>query len=337
MFLGNRQTRRKWKAMRALTWLALVAAVVWVVSGPAQAQNKLPEGDFTVTLLGTGTPPPFLHRFGAATLVQAGGKLLLFDAGRGVTQQLWALRIRLGAVDHLFLTHLHSDHVVGIPDLWLTGWLTSPFGRRPGPFSVFGPPGTSDLMAGLQIAYAWDIKTRLEDQKLPEKSIAVSAHDVEEGVVFEEDGLKVTAIEVDHGELIKTTLGYRIDYDGRSVVISSDTRFSQNLVDQSQGVDLLIHSIAAAKQELLDSAESWRRIIAHHSQPEDTGRVFNLVRPRMAAYTHIVALTNGKIKPVGVPELVERTRAIYDGPLTVGKDLMTFVISADAVEVVEAK
>ena len=97
-----------------------VLALAVVAAGPVKAQSEL---DFQVVMLGVGTPPPFMHRFGPATLVIAGDKYLLFDAGRGVTQRLWQDKIPLGRVDVLFLIHLHSDHVVGIPDLLLTGWL----------------------------------------------------------------------------------------------------------------------------------------------------------------------------------------------------------------------
>ncbi|HEY5063115.1 MAG TPA: MBL fold metallo-hydrolase, partial [Gemmatimonadaceae bacterium] len=119
----------------------------------AAAQTAQP---LRVTLLGTGRPDPVMDRFGPSTLVEAGDERLLFDAGRGVSQRLWQLKIPLGSVNALFLTHLHSDHTVGIPDLWLTGWLPTPFGRRVVPLEVWGPAGTRPMMAGLREAYAWD-------------------------------------------------------------------------------------------------------------------------------------------------------------------------------------
>src|SRR5436305_13924682 len=110
------------------------------------------QSDFKVTLLGTGSPPPTLKRFGPSVLVQAGKETLLFDCGRGCTQRLMQSNVRLGSVDALLLTHLHSDHVVGIPDLWLTGWLDSPFGQRTTPLRVAGPAGTKSLMDNLRKA-----------------------------------------------------------------------------------------------------------------------------------------------------------------------------------------
>ena len=108
----------------------------------------------------------------------------------------------------------------------------------------------------------------------------------------------------------------------------------QGLVDAAKGVDLLVHSIGAAKPELLAAAPIWRAIMAHHIKPEDAGRVLTETGPKMAVFSHVVALTNGKIPPVGTEEIIQRTRTTYDGPLTMGLDLMAFVIRADGVETV---
>ena len=108
------------------------------VAGAAFAQTppQAAADEFRVTLLGTGSPAPLMRRFGPGVLVQAGGKTLLIDCGRGTTQRLMQSGLRLGQVDALFLTHLHSDHVVGIPDLWLTGWLEAAYAQRKGVQSV---------------------------------------------------------------------------------------------------------------------------------------------------------------------------------------------------------
>src|SRR5215208_1201056 len=104
----------------------------------------------TVTLLGTGSPPPVMKRFGPSTLVEAGSRVLLFDAGRGAMQRLDQIGVSWDAVNGLFLSHLHSDHVVGIPDLWLTGWLMS---RRHAPLRLWGPCGTRRMAAHLREAF----------------------------------------------------------------------------------------------------------------------------------------------------------------------------------------
>jgi len=226
----------------------------------------------------------------------------------------------------LFLTHFHSDHTSGIPDVWLTGWLGPVFGRRQQPFRVIGPTGTKELMANLEKAYALDVKIRTEDEKLPPQGIAVVAEDFQaDGVVYEKDGVKVTAFEVDHGDAIKPAFGYRIDYNGHSVVISGDTRYSRNVVKYGTGADLLIHEVAIARPELT-SAPFAKAILAHHTSPQDVGRVFAEAKPKLAAYTHLVFLSNEQVPEATVDDVVAQTRETYGGPLEVGEDLTSFEI-----------
>jgi ribonuclease Z len=285
------------------------------------------------TLLGTGHPFPGMDRFGPSTLVEAGKEKLLIDCGRGASQRLWQLGIPLSGVTATFLTHLHSDHIVGLPDLWLTGWLPTPFGRRTEPFRVWGPIGTKEMASFLAKAYQADIRIRIEDEKLPPIGASILAEDISEGVVYQSNGVKVTAFDVDHGAAIKPSFGYRIDYGGRSVVISGDTRFCENLIRFSKGADVIIHEVAAANEELLLSSEAARRIIGHHTSPEEAGIVFSRVNPKLAVYSHIVLLTTEpKITAPTISDLIGRTRKTYRGRLEVGEDLMVIVIG-DKVEV----
>jgi ribonuclease Z len=302
----------------------LVALLVFYNS-PAHADTG--QGDFRVTLIGTGNPGPNPDRFGPATLVEAGDQKLLFDAGRGATIRLWQLRIPFNKVSPLFLTHFHSDHTVGIPDLWLTGWLPAPFGRRSAPFHVIGPTGTNDLMTNLEKAYAADIRIRIADEHLPPEGARVLAEEFEaDGVVFEKDGVRVTAFEVDHGAEIKPAYGYRIDYKGRSVVLSGDTRFSENLVKYATGADVLVHEVMAARPELLKD-EVVQRIMAHHTSPQEAGTVFTRAQPKLAVYTHLTLSARPPAFPaITVDELIAQTRETYTGPLEVGDDLMSVAI-----------
>jgi ribonuclease Z len=308
------------------TIASFVGLLALLLGATVSTQTKA-DSDFKVTLLGTGTPIPDPDRFGPSTLVEAGNQKLLFDAGRGATIRLRQINSVKGTImsriDALFLTHYHSDHTLGIPDLWLTGWLAN---SRKQPFRLIGPVGAKSLMAGLESAYALDIKIRLEDEKLPPDAIATIVEEFEkDGVVYDKDGVKVTAFTVDHGAAIKPAVGYRIEYKDRAVVISGDTRYDQNVIKYSTGVDLLIHEVCVVRPELLSNIYI-QRVVDHHTSPREAGQVFSLAKPKLAVYSHLVFLASDKVPRATVDDIVAGTRETYDGPLQVGADLMSFEI-----------
>ena len=317
--------KKGFRSMRLETPFAvLLLSTLFLSTVSLTAQSQA----INVTLIGTGEPVPRIDRFGPSTLVEAGGKRLLFDVGRGATQRLWAqLNIPLREIGNVFITHFHSDHLTGIPDLWLTGWLPPPFGRRTTPLRVYGPTGLKNILEGMRQAFEPNIQIRIVDEQLPESGVQFDIKEFSaDGVVFNEQGLTVTAFAVDHGEHIKPAYGYRIDYAGRSVVISGDTRFDENLIEMARGSDLLIHEVAAARQELVNFDERIQLILNHHTTPEEAGIVFSRASPKLAVYTHFVLLSGPGVPEVTLEELVERTRENYSGPLQLGEDLMRFEI-----------
>lgn len=275
-----------------------------------------------VTLLGTGSPQPIMDRFGPSILVQAGGQSLLFDAGRGCLQRLRQINLAYDKLNALFLTHLHSDHIVGLPDLWLTGWLLS--GRKV-PLEVFGPEGTADMIGYLQKAFVFDIKIREGDDKAAEDGSKLLITEIKQGLIYDREGVKVITFEVDHYPVVPA-FGFRIEYKGHSVVLSGDTRYSENLIRFAKGTDLLIHEVAIAPDTLSKSDPRYN-ILAHHTTPEQTARVFSAVKPKLAAYSHIVKLYGATEQ-----EIMKRVKANYAGPVIMGEDLMSFSIS-DGVSV----
>jgi ribonuclease Z len=295
------------------TALALVLFVAAV--NPVAAQGPA----IKVTLLGTGCPPPVMNRFGPSTLVEAGDQKFLFDAGRGALQRLTQLKVRWQDVQGLFLTHLHSDHVVGFPDLWLTGWLIAP--GRSVPLQVWGPRGTRKMMFHLQQAYDFDIRVRIANDGANRTGIALRVKEIVEGVVYDHGGVKITAFEVDHA-LVKPAFGYRVDYAGHSVVLSGDTRESENLIRHAQGVDVLVHEVFVPEtlHRMGLEPERAQKIIALHTTPEQAGDVFTRAKPKLAVYSHI-CLPNATDQ-----ELLSSTRKTYAGPLELGEDLMTIEV-----------
>ena len=195
-----------------------------------------------VVLLGTGTPQPLMDRFGPSILVQAGTENLLFDAGRGCLQRLRQLDLPYDKLTAIFFTHLHSDHIVGLPDLWLTGWLIS---RRTTPLQVFGPAGTAQMIENLQKAYAYDISIRISDDHASAEGNKLLVDEIHQGTIYEKNGVKVIVFDVDHYPVVPA-FGYRIEYKGHSVTLSGDTRYSENLIKYAKGTDLLIHEVAIA-------------------------------------------------------------------------------------------
>jgi len=314
------------------TLASFVGLLALLLSATVSTQVKA-DSDFKVTLLGTGTPIPDLDRFGPSTLIEVGNQKLLFDAGRGVPIRVQQLGFRESKIDVVFLTHYHSDHTSGIPDIWLTGWLGN---RRQKPFRLIGPVGAKSLMANLERAYALDIKIRLVDEKLPPEGIATVVEEFEkDGVVYDNDGVKVIAFTVDHGADIKPAVGYRIEYKGHAVVISGDTRYDQNVIKYGTGVDLLIHEVCIVRPELL-SNPFIKRVVDHHTTPREAGQVFSLAKPKLAVYSHLVFLASDKVPRATVDDIVAGTRETYDGPLQVGEDLMSFEIG-DTVIVSQRK
>jgi ribonuclease Z len=309
-------------------WIARVDAallVAVIVSGmarhaagePAAQHDQAKQSGLRIVLLGTGVGPPVnLEQFGASILIEAGGERLLFDCGRGATIRLAQAGVPIGSIRRLFLTHLHSDHVIQIPDLLLTGWVG---GGRKVPLEVWGPDGTTEMLNHIQRAFAFDIHMRRdEDEKASPDGIKVVSHDIQEGVVFDEQGIKVTAFLVDHSP-VAPAFGYRVDYGGHSVVLSGDTRPSANLIRFARGVDVLVHEVLNA-----DTVRGWfpanpalaDAILAKHTTPEQAGELFARIKPRLAVYSH-APNTDGVIK---------QTRKTYGGPLQGAEDLLTIDI-----------
>lgn len=264
-----------------------------------------------VTLLGTGTPRPSIDRFGAATLVKVGGQNLLFDVGRGATIRLKQAGLTPNMIDKVFLTHLHSDHISGLDDLWITGWVW----QRHDMLTVSGPTGTHQLVKGLRQAYASDIAYREENVNLDSDLAKIKSHEINEGVVYQQDGVTVRAFLVDHAP-VKPAFGYRIEFGDRAVVISGDTTYSDNLIKHAQEADLLVHEITAAMPSLLQRNKRLAKIVAYHTTPDQLIQVLNKIMPRYTVLNHVLLF--------GVPEdnVIEKITSQYAGEVVMGYDLM---------------
>ena len=310
------------------------ALIGWAVLPSAQARAA-PKGglppvgkdDIVVTLIGTGSVVPNTVRYGNSTLVQAGGLNLLIDAGRGCAVRLTEAGMPMGKLDAFFLTHFHSDHVIGLPDLWMTGYLHPSFGTRADAFHVNGPVGTTHLCNAMRDAFRDDVRIREADEHLDDAATRIAANEWNaDGVIFEKNGVSVTTFEVNHGPLIKPAYGYRVDYAGKSVVVSGDTKFDENLIKHAAGADVIVHEVGVASEKL---SEDDQLIMNHHTSPEEAGTVFARTKPRLAVFSHIVDLLENQQDDWAVHEILRRTKKNWSGKTIVGDDLTRIVINKD--------
>ena len=305
--------------------VCLLLSSIWIA--PAVAQEPTDQA-VTVTFLGTGTPSPNPERFGAATLIEADGQRLLFDAGRGVVIRLSQIGLMPVDLDAVFLTHFHSDHVVGLPDLFLSRVILDA-GRdgRDTPLALYGPTGTGQIAEGLTSAFAADLETRRHDERVPANRMGFAVIEADAGVVYDEGGLRVTMFAVDHGEFIRPAVGYRIDYGESTIVLSGDTRFDPRIAEQAAGADLLAHETATADASVA-ATPRFARILDHHTAPADVGRIFAMAKPRLAVVSHI-----GLHGAVDESDVAAGIRTTYTGPLVIAGDLMQVTLGLGAPEV----
>ena len=288
------------------------------LAGCVSAAAQTPRDTTTLILLGTGTPVPDPAAQGPATAVTVGDRIFLFDAGAGVMRQMAAagLSYRGGPITGVFLTHLHSDHTLGLPDVILTSWVMG----RPRPLPVVGPPGTGEMTDHILAAWREDIAIRTEglEHGVP-GGHRVAVIETRGGVVYDSAGVRITAIPVPHGSLA-WSLGYRIDAPGRRIVISGDTRPSEALAEAARGADILLHEVypeSRLEPELRPGGEEWVAYMrSFHTSDRELGALAARVKPGLLVLFHVVRMgaTDG--------ELIAGVRAGgFTGRVVVGKDL----------------
>ncbi len=265
-----------------------------------------------VVLLGTGNPLPDPSRAGAATLVRAGGRSILVDAGRAVCMRLAAAGVLPVMLEAVLLTHLHSDHICDLNDVVTTQWVMSPVAK---PLAVFGPPGTRGVVDGMRAMLGPDIGYRIAHHDDLEWEPQIEVVEVEPGVVFDTDGLRVIAGRTDHRP-VEPTLGYRFEFEGKSVAIAGDTVPCAGLDDLCRGADVYVQTVL--RDDLVNKVPMprFRDTIDYHStvvqaaQTAARGGVGTLV------LTHQIP-TPG---PGSADEWLALAREHFSGELVFGED-----------------
>ena len=272
-------------------------------------------GALRVILVGTGGPELTPDRVGISTLVEANGQKLLFDVGHGALQNLYLSRVHPNDVTKIFLTHLHNDHYQGLPALWITPWFM--FGRKQ-QIELWGPPGTAKMVEGMRVMFEHDLDHR-SNPLFKREYLDIKVKEVSEGVVYDEGGVKVTAFPVEHHDG-NPAFGYRLDAGNRSVLLSGDTTYNDNVVKYGSHVDVMVHNVVAFS-EAMHKAGAMKPVLDKLTTPEQAAQVFTKAAPRLAVFSHIVK----KELPgaAGDNIVIERTRkAGYAGPLQMGHDRM---------------
>lgn len=302
--------------MRPILLLALLAACTVAQHPPArEGTATTPPVDLSrgthVVLLGTGTPNPDTDRFGPAMAIVVNGVPYLVDAGTGVVRRAVAAGLPVTSLRRVFLTHLHSDHVLGMPDLLLTPWVL----ERTEPLEVYGPTGTREMMDHLILAYDADIRRRIDGlQPQNETGWRAEVHPLQAGIVYRDSLVTVTAIPVPHEEWPEAW-GFRFQTPDRVIVVSGDTRWSDALIAACSGCDVLVHEVYS-DAGLARRQPEWQRYHSSaHTGAGDLGRLATAARPGLLLLYHQLHM--------GIPDdsLVAEVRKSFAGRVVSGRDL----------------
>lgn len=271
-----------------------------------------------VVLLGTGYPRPDANHAGPSTAIVAGDKWFVVDAGRGVTMRIAGTELQYKDLQAVFLTHFHSDHTAGLPDLFNTSWQ---FGRKRA-LELYGPRGVSRLANAMLEFFHDDIHYRRDLlEKHPAAGATIKTHVVREGVVYDDGAVRVTAFAVDHRPVVPA-FGYRFDSSGHSIVVSGDTRPTANLIKFAKGADVLVLEAYLPEHFLkVDTPEVAARLMRYHTSAEEAGEIAANAGVKTLVLTHLI--------PAGAADTFrERAAKTFKGKIVVGEDLVRVDSSA---------
>jgi ribonuclease BN (tRNA processing enzyme) len=273
---------------RRIHSLGFAALAVAVGTALHVRQTVPPKAGALLVVLGTGTPNADPDRSGPALAVVVNDVSYLVDAGPGVVRRAAAAQ-RAGVaalapsrLDRVFITHLHSDHTVGLPDLIFTPWVL----ERTAPLSVYGPPGIAAMTRHLEQAYVEDVRVRIDGaEPANETGYKAAAHEVAPGIVYRDSNVVVRAFTVPHGDW-RTAYGYRFDGGGRSIVISGDTHASDAVVRACNGCDVLVHEVYSAERFKTRPADWQRYHAAAHTSTTELAALATRARPKLLVLYH---------------------------------------------------
>ena len=271
-----------------------------------------------LTLLGTGCPSPSHLRYGPSSLVSYEGTNYLIDAGSGVTQRLSEAGIKPGEIDYFFITHLHSDHIVDLYQLFISGWHTG----RETKFKVYGPKGLKSHFDKIFEAYKEELDLRKEWEKRPNlEGLAYEIIEINNELKIELDSATIESVKVDHHP-VDPAFGYKFILGPKNIIFSGDTRYCEVLEKSAKHADILVHEVFVGLDydPVRMSSDTIENISDYHTTPEEIGVLASNASVKKLVLNHFVP-------PIFDEDvLVERIAKHFDGEIVVGKDLMQFDI-----------
>lgn len=327
----------------ALFFLVVISSVA-NGQAPVSGDALLSDGQMHVVLVGTGSPLTDATRAAACTAVIAGGEFVLIDTGPGSWRKLTTLNLPQQAVSAVLLTHFHSDHIGDLGETTTMSWVAG----RTKPLEIYGPPGVEKVIAGFAQAYALDVDYRVAhhgEKYLPRAAAGALAKPIplkkpdEAALVFERNGLKITAFQVAH-DPVKPAYGYRLEYRGRVVVISGDTAKSANLAQHATRADLLIHDVLAKNLIELGAnnfersgqarrAAMARDIVTYHASPTEVAAIAAAANVETLVFTHLVPPPT---TPLVEQAFTQGVSELFKGKVVLGKDGLRFDLTPKVIE-----
>jgi len=286
-----------------------------------KAKNVTPSTK--VIILGTGNPNPDPAHSGCSVLILVDEVPHIIDFGAGVVRQAAALtpeyggslsELKISDLCTAFLTHLHSDHTLGYPDLILTPWIMG----REKPLAVYGPSGIREMTENLLEAYKEDIHYRIEGlEPINKTGWKVTAHEIQEGLIYEDKNIKVEAFPVHHGTM-KNAYGFRFTTPDKTIVISGDTAPCENIIKYANNADILIHE--AYSQKGFDNLNAdWKKYhAAHHTSTHQLAEIANKCNPKLLITYHTLFWSASD------EEILNEIKQDYEGNVVIGRDLQIF-------------
>ena len=284
--------------------------------------------DMRVILLGTGMPTSSINRSKPASVVMVRDKLFLVDCGEGTVRRLLASGIPPSRISDVLFTHHHSDHNSGFDDFMVSSWTGGKREQgRQVPLMIYGPTNTRQIIEKFMDAWKWDLDLRTKHTGVSTEGLKVEYHEKNDGVVYDADGIEVRAFTVDHG-VAKPAIGYRFEYKGKVIVISGDTLPTENMIKYSESSDILIHEAYSKKwlERGLKKNPYLEKIIAnivnYHSSTLAVAEIAKKAGVKHLVFTHL--MPDPAVLSYFERDWAKGTGDIFDGEITVGRDLMEF-------------